>query len=70
MVIFIIERGGGNGKGPEIPPDWKTWETRDKCPKCDKPYTKSNCDIHKECDECCYNRHLRQQHLIVDKLKK
>lgn len=68
MVIFIIERGD-NGKGPDIPPDWKSWEERIKCPKCEKSYTKSECENHKECDECCYNMHLRQQHLKVELTK-
>ena len=68
MDIFIIK--GGNGGQPVAPSDWKPWEERDKCPKCDKPFTKSVCEMHPKCDECCYNMHIRKQHLIVLEEKK
>jgi len=68
MVIIVFERGG-NGGQPAVPPDWQPWDKRDKCPKCEKPYMKSECEMHPKCDECCYNKHLRQQHLNLPEKK-
>ncbi len=59
--IFIIN---GNNR-PEGPPsDFISWDERPPCGMCKKPYTKSQCEMHPKCDECCYNMHLRTQHLV------
>lgn len=42
-----------------------SYEAREHCPKCDKPYYESQCEKHPHAEECCYNMHLRKQHLKV-----
>jgi len=44
------------------------WDDRLKCPDCEKPYTKNICEKHPKAEECCYNMHLRKQHLKVEQI--
>ncbi len=41
------------------------WDDRLACPDCGKPHTQSQCEKHPNAKECCYNMHLRKQHLKV-----
>jgi len=56
---------------PGIPDDEKNktdfvpWESRAKCGTCDKPFYDILCEKHPKANECCYNAHLRKQHLKV-----